>query len=151
MVTMDPLSISTAVLAFLSVAIKVCIGLKQFKDIAKEASTTINAIVSDIKGLRGVLQSMEDTFQDLDDAQVLKETGHIGTHWRNLHQCLNDGHLSLLDFDLLLLELNKSVTLLDQARRQVRIQSAAVKIAQFRQQIQAYKDTLQLSLQTTIL
>jgi len=148
---MDPLTISTAVLAFLSVSIKVCVGLKQFKDGAKEASTTINALISDITGLRRVLQSMEDTFQDLDDEQVLKETGHIGMHWRNLNQCLVDGYIALTDFDDLMQEVKKTVKVLDESRRHLRVQAAASKIAQFRQQIQAYKDTLQLSLQTIIL
>ncbi|KAK4235593.1 hypothetical protein C8A03DRAFT_36541 [Achaetomium macrosporum] len=148
---MDPLSISTAVLAFLSVSIKVCVGLKQLKNEAKDAGTTIHALVTDIGGLRRVLQSMEDTFQDIDDDQVLRETGYIGSHWRNLNQCLNDGYMALTEFDEMLLELNKTVRVLDQARRQLRLQSAATRIAQFRQQIQAYKDTLQLSLQTIIL
>lgn len=148
---MDPLTISTAVLAFLSAAIKVCVGLKQLKDEAKDAGTVIHALVTDIGGLRRVLQSMEDTFQEIDDEQVLKETGHIGSHWQNLNQCLNDGYVTLTEFDEMLLELNKTVKVLDQARRQLRLQSAAARIAQFRQQIQAYKDTLQLSLQTIIL
>jgi hypothetical protein len=148
---MDPLSISTAVLAFLSVSIKVCVGLKQLKNEAKDAGTTIHALVTDIGGLRRVLQSMEDTFQDIDDDQVLRETGYIGSHWQNLNHCLNDGYVTLTEFDEMLLELNKSVKVLDQARRQLRLQSAATRIAQFRQQIQAYKDTLQLSLQTIVL
>ncbi|RYP90411.1 hypothetical protein DL770_003443 [Monosporascus sp. CRB-9-2] len=148
---MDPLTISTAVLAFLSISIKVCVGLKQLKNEAKDAGITINALVTDIGGLRHVLQSMEKTFQDVDDDQVLKETGHIGSHWQNLNQCLNDGHAALTEFDEMLLELNKSVRVLDQARRQLRLQTAATRITQFRQQVQAYKDTLQLSLQTIIL
>ncbi|GAB1321001.1 aldehyde dehydrogenase 3, member A2 [Madurella fahalii] len=148
---MDPFSISTGVLAFTSVSIKVLMGLKQFKDSVKEANTSINALISDISGLRRVLHSMEETFQDIEDEQVLRQTGHIGTHWQNLHQCLNDGHNALSEFDTMLVELNKSVKVLDEARREIRIQSAATRIALFRQQVQAYKDTLQMCLQTIIL
>lgn len=148
---MDPFSISTGVLAFTSVSIKVLMGLKQFRDSAKEAHTSINALIGDISGLRRVLQSMEETFQDMEDEQVLQQTGNIGTHWQNLLQCLNDGHDALSEFDTMLVELNKSVKILDEARRKLRIQSAATRIALFRQQVQAYKDTLQMCLQTIIL
>lgn len=148
---MDPLSISTAVLAFLSVSIKVCVGLRQFRGAASDASITINALLGDLAGLRKVLESMEETFQEVDDAAVVNQTGHIGSHWRNLAEALNDGHVALTDFDELLQSLNKQVKILDESRRHIRVQSAATKIALFRQQIQAYKDTLQLSLQTIIL
>ncbi|KAK4455319.1 hypothetical protein QBC34DRAFT_66989 [Podospora aff. communis PSN243] len=148
---MDPFSISTGVLAFTSVSIKVLMGLKQFRDSVKEASTSINALISDISALRRVLLSMEETFQDTEDEQVLQQTGHIGTHWQNLHQCLSDGHDALSEFDAMLVDLNKSVRVLDETRRELRIQSAASRIALFRQQVQAYKDTLQMCLQAIIL
>ncbi len=150
---MDPLTVSTAVLAFLSVSIKVCVGLRQFRGGAVEADTTINALMGDLGALRRVLESMETTFAEagVDDDAVVRQTGHIGSHWRSLADALNDGHAALADFDELLQALNKQVRVLDEPRRKLRVQSAATKIALFRQQIQAYKDTLQLSLQTIIL
>lgn len=149
--TMEPFSISTGVLAFISVSVKILVGLKQFKANFKEASTSINALISDISGLRRVLQAMEETFQGIDDEQAVRETGHIGTHWQNLQECLNDGHEALTDFDAMLLELNRSVKVLDETRRKLRIQSSATRIAMFRQQVRAYRDTLQMSLQAIIL
>jgi hypothetical protein len=148
---MDPFTISTGVLAFISVPVKVLVGLRQFKDSVKEATASINALISDISALRHVLQSMEETFYSLDDEQALSETGLIGTHWQNLRQCLIDGHEALTEFDNTLLELNKSVKVLDETRRKLRVQSAVAQITMFRQQIQAYKDTLQASLQAVIL
>ncbi|KAK3896726.1 hypothetical protein C8A05DRAFT_39724, partial [Staphylotrichum tortipilum] len=150
---MDPLTISTAVLAFLSVSIKVCVGLRQFRGGAAEADTTINALIGDLGALRRVLESMEASFAEagVDDEAVVRQTGHMGSHWRSLADALNDGHAALADFDELLQALNKQVRVLDEPRRRLRVQSAATKIALFRQQIQAYKDTLQLSLQTIIL
>ena len=72
-------------------------------------------------GLRRVLQSVEETFQDMEDEQALRQTGNIGTHWQNLLQCLTDGHDALSEFDAMLVELNKSVKILDETRRRIRI------------------------------
>ena len=92
---------------------------------------------------------MEDAFDELDVSSVL--TGHIGSHWQHLLTSLRDGHDVLKRLEDLVRECNKDVAFLDQARRTVRLKSAAENIAEFRQQVQSYKDTLQLSLQTVVL
>lgn len=62
---MELFGIATDVLAFLSISVKVLVGLRQFKDTTKDATTSKNALIIDISGLRRVLQSMEETFQEL--------------------------------------------------------------------------------------
>lgn len=126
----------------------VSVELKRFRQGAAEAHTTVTALLSDVKGLRDILQSMEDTFEEFVSQP---STGHIGTHWKNLSRTLQDGQITLEKFGDLLKEVNKDVAFLDSARRQLRVKGAAEQIANFRQQIQTYKDALQLSLQTIIL
>ena len=78
---MDPLSITTSAVSLLGVCLKVSVELKKFRQGAAQARTTVTAMLSDVKALRDVLQSMEDTFETLDSQPA---TGHIGTHWTNL-------------------------------------------------------------------
>ncbi len=147
----DPHTSSKAVLAVLSVYLKVCAELNHFRDAAAEAATTINALLGDLGGLRRVLESMEVTFYEVDDSTAGKRPAHVGSCWHNLVEALNDGSAALTDFDKLLHGLNKEFRRLDESQRHARAQSAATKIALFRPQVQAYTDTLQLSLLTMIL
>lgn len=52
---------------------------------------------------------------------------------------------------MLLVNVNRDVEFLDSGRRLVRMKAAAQQIANQRQEVQAYKDYLQLSLQTVTL
>ena len=147
--SMDPLSITTGVLSVLGVCLKVSVELKKFRDAANEGKATATAMLVDLSALRRVLQSMEEIFDQLDVEAIA--TGCIGTHWQNLLTSLRDGHDALEQFETLLQNCNKEVVVLDRARRAIRLKEAADSIAEFRQQIQSYKDTLQISVQTVIL
>lgn len=144
----EPLSITATAVSLLGVCLKVSVELKRFRQGCKEARTTVTAMLSDVKGLRDVLQSMEDTFEELDSQP---STGHIGAHWINLSRSLQDGQGTLEQLEVLLKETNKGVSFLDSARRNLRVNAVAEQIARFRQQVQTYKDAMQLSLQTIIL
>jgi hypothetical protein len=110
---MDPLTITTSAVALLKVCLIVSIELKKFRQGCAEARTTVTAILSDVKGFRDVLQSMEDTFEELDSQP---STGHIGAHWGNLSRSLQDGRGSLEKLEQMLMEVNKDVLFLDAAR-----------------------------------
>lgn len=145
---MDPLSITASAASLLGVCLKVSVELKKFRQGAAGARTTVTAMLSDVKALRDVLQSMEDTFEILDSQPA---TGHIGAHWTNLSRSLQEGRGTLEQLEELLQGVNKDVSLLDSARLHIRVKSVAEQIANFRQQVQTYKDAMQLSLQTIIL
>jgi hypothetical protein len=145
---MDPLLITASAVSLLGVCLKVSVELKKFRQGAAEARTTVTAMLSDVKALRDVLQSMEDTFETLDAQPAM---GHIGTHWTNLSRSLQEGRRTLEELEELLKGINKDVSFLDGARRHIRVKVVAEQIAGFRQQVQTYKDAMQLSLQTIIL
>jgi hypothetical protein len=145
---MDPLSITASAVSLLGACLKVSVELKRFRHGAAEAKTIVTAMLSDVKALRDVLQSMEDTFETLDSQPA---TGHVGTHWSNLSRSLQEGSGTLEELDKLLKSVNKDVSFFDAARRHIRVKGVTEQLANFRQQVQAYKDAMQLSLQTIIL
>lgn len=145
----DPLSITASIASILGVCINVSIQLRTFLKGASEVRTTITAMLTDVKAMRHVLQSMEDTFEAMDGEKP--QTGHIGAHWDNLSRSLDDGKNSLIRLENLLRDTNRDVPVLDAPRRQARLKTVAEQLANFRQEVQTYKDALQLSLQTIIL
>jgi len=145
----EPLSITTGVVTLLGVCLNVGVELKKFRNAAGEVRTTVTAMLTDVKMLRSVLETMEDTFEEFDTAPPL--TGHIGTHWRNLNLSLGDASDSLTKLEKLLVDVNRDVKVLDAARKQIRLKAATEQIAIYRQQVQAYRDAMQFSLQTITL
>jgi hypothetical protein len=145
----EPLSITTGVCTLIGVCLNVGIELKRFRNEAGEVRTTITAMLADVKTLRSVLATMEETFEELDNEPPL--TGHIATHWGNLNMSLGDASVSLRKLEMLLVHVNRDVKFLDTSRKTIRMKAAAQQIANQRQEVQAYRDCLQLSLQTVTL
>lgn len=145
---MDPFSITLGVITLATVALKTSVELKKLRRNATE-STTITAMLADIKALKTILEYIEDGFEGLDGSAPL--TGHIGSHWSALRATLKDGCDSMNQLFVLLTEVNKEVGHFDAIRRGVRLKEANDHIVIHRQRIQAYKDALQLSFQAVIL
>ena len=148
---MDPLSITTGVLCLSEVCLKVGTGLRKLKQNIKEAKGRIEGLLSDVNGLRNVLQLMEVTVDDLEDHNIFQTTGHIGVLWTNLNQSLKDGESMLGEIDKLLNAVNKEVAVLDSARRYLRFQDASDQLIDYRQHVQTFSDTIQFSVQTITL
>lgn len=146
---MDPFSITVGVISLVAISSKVCVELKKLRAGCNEASTNINAMLADLKALRTVLDSIEEGFEELDSRTPL--TGFIGTHWAALKTTLGDGCDSMDRLRVLLVHVNKDVKFLDSTRRVLRLKEANDQIAIYRQEVQAYKDALQLSLQAVTL
>ena len=146
---MDPLTATASVISVLGVCLKVSVELKKFRNAVNEGRATVTAMLADVTSLRQVLQTMEDTFDELDPRSM--STGSIGMHWRSLLISLQDGHTAIKRLEHVVQSCNTDVAFMNATRRHIRLKMAAEEIAEFRQQIQSYKDTLQLSLQTIIL
>ncbi|KAK5991223.1 GTP-binding protein rhoA [Cladobotryum mycophilum] len=144
---MDPLSITTGVVTLLGVCLKVGVELKRLRMGAKEVNTTVTAMLTDVNSLRTVLIAIEESFEELDTAGP-PTTGHIGVHLVHIRRSLTDGGKSLGKVEKLLTEVNREVGFLDSTRRHLRLKDAADMLATYRQEVQAYKDALQLSLET---
>jgi hypothetical protein len=148
--SMDPLTIVFASVSVAKLCYTVGWELKKFIDGTKLVGTAINALFQDVQSFKKILDQMKDT---VDDPKVKTSafTGHVGSHWRHLHTSLDDAKETLKALEATILRVNKSASLLDSARKHLRLMGAADEIAIYQQQIQSYKDTIQVSLQTTIL
>jgi hypothetical protein len=146
---MDPLSITVGVASLLGCCLSTGVALRQFRIGASEVNSVITAMMADLRAFRTVLESLETTFEDMNSDRP--ETGHIGAHWNNISQLLDDCQQSLVKLQLVIEDVSKQVKILDRARKQIRIKVAADQIITCRQEVQTYKDALQLSLQTITL
>ncbi|KAF2116171.1 hypothetical protein BDV96DRAFT_44614 [Lophiotrema nucula] len=148
---MDPLSITASVLTLIQVSVQVTVLIKQFRDEVSVVDVTLSGLLNDVESFQRVLESMRETFGQDDVKANLQETGHVGSHYRNLARSLNDGNGTLNSLHELLDSVNKKSNFLDGPRKQLRFKSATDQIATYREQIQSYRAGMQLSLSTVIL
>ncbi|KAM0431300.1 hypothetical protein ACHAPT_005273 [Fusarium lateritium] len=144
---MDPLSITTGVLALLGVCYNVGTGLKQLYDDIEAVDETVAAIIEDVKALTKVLNTMKTSFDSVGGPL----TGHVGAHWENIYCSLKDGNEALDGLYKVVQEVSRETSFLSGTRKQMRLKAAEGKIGIFRKQIQSFRDTLQLSMQALIL
>jgi hypothetical protein len=147
----DPLSITAGVLALIQASVQVTVLLKQFRTDVSVVNATLTGLLSDVDGFQQVLESMKETFERDDVKPNLQTTGHVGSHWKNLARSLDDGASTLQQLHALLDSINKTTSILDAPRKQLRFKSAMEQIATYREQIQSYRAALHLSLSTIIL
>jgi small GTP-binding protein len=144
----DPLSITTGVVALLRVTWTIATELKKFQAEVPVVKESIGALQRDVDGLTRVLESMRDTFANM---TAEHGTGIVAAHWSNIAKSVVDGHDLLLQLHSEVQKIDKKTTILDGPRKQLRLNLAEDKISGFRIHIQAYRDALQLSMQTIIL
>ena len=144
----DPFSITTGVLTLLQVTVTVVNELKKLRDGASVVNQTISDLANHVDSLKIVLESMRDTFESL---TALHGSGHIATLWDNVARSIEDGKRVLGQLESVIQEINIETSLLDEYRKQLRLDRAAERIAGFRMHVQSYRDGLHLSLQAIIL
>jgi small GTP-binding protein len=144
----DPLSITTGVLTLLQITVTVVNELKKLHDGASVVHQTISDLANNVDSLRIVLESMRDTFEGI---TALHGSGHIASLWDNVARSIEDGKRVLGQMESVVQEINRETSLLDEYRKQLRLDRAAERIAGFRMHVQSYRDGLQLSLQAIIL
>jgi hypothetical protein len=147
----EPLSITTGVLALLGTCIKVGGAVKDFHNGAAIADAKVRSLLSDVESFAQVLHMMKDTLEEEKVQSSFQATGHMGSNWKNLLTTINDGQNTLLQLQDTLDKTDKTVGIFDGTRKHLRLKSASEEITMYQQQIRSYRDTIQLSLQTVIL
>lgn len=147
----EPLSITASVATLLTLSVRVAFLLKEFRDGVQTVDSTLVGLLKDISSLQQVLESMRETFEAEDIKNNLQVTGHVGNHWKNLARSLDDGKETLSQLQTLLEGVNKTTSVLDAPRKQIRLKSAFDRIVAYRDQIQSYRAALHLSLSTIIM
>lgn len=147
----DPLIITTGVVALFTYCGKWIIEIKLFSQGTDAVNATINGLLSDIGGFKKVVQALDDTLSQPKYQPVKNATGYLGSHWKNVARRIDGGGKTVAQFYTLLRSINCKKSVLSDSRKYLRLKSSSEHIAIFRSQIQSYKDTLQLSMQTIIL
>lgn len=69
------------------------VALRKFLIGATEVKTDVQAMMSDLRALRAVLETMEVTFEEMNSDKPVE--GLIGAHWVDLFQSLGDSQQSI--------------------------------------------------------
>jgi len=147
---MDPVTIVGLLITVSKLCGAVGQELKKFINGTKLVGTAINALFQDVKSFEKILDHMKDTVDD-PRVKTSASTGYLGAHWHHLKTSLNDAEKTLKALEATIIHVNKSASLLDSTRKNFRLKGATAEIAIYQQQIQSYKETIQVSLQATIL
>src|SRR5215469_462951 len=139
---MEPLSIAAAIISIAKTCGTVGWELKQFVDGAKLAGTAINVLLQDVEGFQKILEQINQILKDPRIKDTISSSGLVGSHWANLKACLDDATGTINSLEATVVGVNKTVTVLDSARKHIRLKSASNTIALYQQQIRSYKDTI---------
>jgi hypothetical protein len=148
---MDPLSITSAAITIAKTCGTVGWELKQFIDGAKLAGTAINVLLQDVEGFQNILEQTNQILEDPRVKDTISSSGLVGSHWANLKTCLDDATVTINNLEATVVNINKTVAVLDSARKHIRLKNASNTIALYQQQMRSYKDTIYVSLHTAIL
>lgn len=143
----EPLSIAASIFSALSVCVKVGTKLSAFRNGVQTVDDRIELLAQDVDRLTNALEALDQTTKVLESQGPLQTTGHIGTHWKNLSQSLEDGKRTLCELENLLSQIDKEVSFLNGARKERRMKEAQDMIAAFHRRAQSIPDVIQLSLQ----
>jgi hypothetical protein len=144
---MDPLSIASGIAGLLGVCYQVGPVLMNFYCAVEIVDTKINGLQGTVENFVQVLTLMKVTLKRDEIQTSFHATGHISNHWNHLSSTIKDGQETLSQLWDLLEGVNRRTSVLSGTRKHARLQRAAEEIGMYQQQIQCYKDTLQLSLQ----
>jgi hypothetical protein len=147
----DPFSIATGVIALIGAVSKISIELRSFCQGSESAESVISSLLTELATFQDVLQATKATLETEQNRPRNNITRHLGTHWRNLSKCIKEGPRTIIKLARLLEDVNRQTSVLDTTRRYMRLKSASQQIESFRHQIQSYKDTMQLSMQTIVM
>ncbi|KAI9658419.1 MAG: hypothetical protein M1821_002552 [Bathelium mastoideum] len=144
----DPITITTGIGALLTTTYSIVVELKAFGDGVAIVKDKLNGLLQDVEAFKLVLKSMSDTFGGI---KLETDSGDVGKHWQNIDRALQNGQETLDQLRGCLKDINTSSRLLDDPKKQLRLQLAGDRLSLFRQHVQSYSDALQLSIQTVIL
>jgi Fungal N-terminal domain of STAND proteins len=146
----EVLAIIASSASLVSWCAKVSSSLSAFVVAANNVDSTIQGYRNEVEALSRVLASINTSLSDplVQSAVRAGRTGHAGGHWRDLKRSMNDCEGTLKNFDRILDRMTRGERgFLSLSRRQIRLDWNSGEITSLKQQIQSYKDTMQVSLQ----
>ncbi len=146
---MDPLSITVGALSLARICGVVGVELGLFIKEAGNIGTIVASLQADVKDFETILQLLHDTVDNADVKQWLSTSGRIEPYWESLAVSLKDAKRTLEALNDTVTRINKSVSVLDTVRKQMRLKFAAEELNMYQQRILRFKDTVQIILNTT--
>jgi len=147
---MDPFSIVTTSATLVDRCAKLTEYLYKYVKKIQNVDTAVQVLQLEITTLQRVLGSIGTSFSDPAMAQVALETltGHEAQHWENVKRSMEDCEVTLTDLDKILENVtNVGDGFFRRAKTQVKLDMKSTKMTLLKQQVTAYRQTMQLSLQ----
>jgi hypothetical protein len=147
---LEPLSIVVASAGLVDTCVKLTGHIYTFVNKNQNIDTATSVLGIEIDSLSRVLRSITTSFNDptLAATALKSQTGHEAQHWENVRRSMDDCKVTLAELERILVKVNKTDG--GFLRRPKKVMKLAMKeqnIALFKQQIAAYRQTMQLSLQ----
>ncbi len=92
---MDPLSITAGVASLIALCVKAGLALKELHDGADIANAKAQALGGEVDAFVTVLELMKTTLEDDKIQATFQATGHIGSYWKHMIVCVDDGRRTL--------------------------------------------------------
>jgi hypothetical protein len=150
----EVLAIIASSASLVSLCAKVSFSLNGFVVAADNVDSTVQSYRNEVEALSRVLASINTSLSDplVQSAVRAGRTGHAGGHagghWRDVKRSMIDCEGTLKDFDQILDRITRGDRrFLGLSRRQIRLDWNSREITSLKQQIQSYRDTMQVSLQ----
>ena len=148
---MDPFTIATTAASIVGVCAKVSSTIITYIQNTLVIDTTVDALRIEIDSLAHVLDTLGSSFKDasLAGTALESQTGHEGEHWRHVKRSMDDCKATLEKFQRILDRVNKVEVrgIMRRSIKKVKLDMKSGDIDLLKQQIAAYRRTMQLSLQ----
>jgi hypothetical protein len=148
---MDPISIATASVHLVGACGRLSGYIYTFIKKTQTVDTAVRVLDIEINSLSQVLGSLATSFSDPLVASVALEaqTGHKGQYWQTVKKSMDDCKGTLASLERILEKVVKSEAgnLFRRSNKQIKLSMNILEIDLLKQQVAAYRQTMQLALQ----
>jgi hypothetical protein len=145
---MDPLSITGFTV---TECFKAGCKIKKFIDETKNVEATIHGLHQDVNDFGHSLEVLNATLDEKTIKESAQSSGFIGNHWNHIRTSLDDANTLLSNVQTTFEEINKPASILDAARKVVRINNTSKDFMRYRERIQSFHNVINISMQSVML
>lgn len=138
----DPLSITTGVVALLTVPVSVVDETRKLQEGASVVHETISALTEDVEGIARVLESLRNTFEAIPAMQGTKGHDHLKSLWNNVARTIEKADLIPGQLASLIQEINGDCRFMGAYMKYIRLKLADGKMNAFRVRVQSVLDEI---------
>jgi hypothetical protein len=145
---MDPISIIVFTIAG---CCDTCCKIKKFIDETKNVEATLLGLHQDVTAFETILERLSVTLDEQAIKESAQSSGFIGNHWSHIRTSLRDANTLLCNLQHTFEEINKPASVLDAARKVVRINSTSKEFTRYRERIQSFYNVINVSMHSVTL